>query len=470
MLLFLMTHVAVVLLLTVVCAAAFVAALAPPFWTLDSYGYLVQSIAPTAGHPHPMGFGLLLRGLARLADVTSPHAYGDWFVTYNVACAVAFLYCLMVAAVRLDRGAPIHWDRAILAGSLAAVVWPGVLAGIIFLVNGVWTEMTVFMQLGVLTVAVTSLAARWRLSVAPWVIVAAVCAYQTRRQMGVVPPLFIIVGGLLWLKSRGQALPAGAPRPWQWGALGLVTLLALGASSRLEARLFPPSPLGQRTVANLLLMQTMACTLRCHSALRAADCATPEGREQVEATDCSDVATGRAGLKPPPLSPRLATATLLGRIGWPATLRFCLEAPLRYLGYPPVGTELGAFQFGAPHPPEMAPAGWPDVARVYGPYFDRAPVRPSGVFMALHGIIAFGYGLWLYHVLAGATVLACVGALLWSREPTVLLLCLLSVSLFLSFALLNPITPLRYLMQCIVPGIAGLSLGGIEWVRARDAR
>ncbi|HET6347438.1 MAG TPA: hypothetical protein VFH51_21085, partial [Myxococcota bacterium] len=354
---------------------------------------------------------------------------------------------------------------AILAGSLVAVISPGVLAGLVFLVNGVWSEMTVFMLIGVLTVAVASLATRWRLSVAPWVVIAAVCAYQTRRQMGVVPPVLLVVAGLLWGKTRGHALPAEATRPWQWGALGLVTLLAVAASTRVEARLFPPAPVPQGAVANLLLMQTMACTLGCKSILRAADCATPEGREQVEATDCFAVATGRASLSPPSLSPRLATTALLARIGWGATLRFCLEASLRYLGYEPAGTELGGFQFGAPQPAEMAPAGWPDVARAYRYHFDPAPVRPSGIFMALHRVIDLGYRMWLYHVLTGAIVLGSVGALLWSREPAVLVLCLLSVCLYLSFALLNPITPLRYLMQCIVPGFAGLSLAALEWIK-----
>ncbi|HET6346101.1 MAG TPA: hypothetical protein VFH51_14295, partial [Myxococcota bacterium] len=63
-------HAAVALLLTAAGAAAVSWIVGPPFWTFDSYWYLAQSIAPEAGHGHPMGFGLLLRALARLADIT----------------------------------------------------------------------------------------------------------------------------------------------------------------------------------------------------------------------------------------------------------------------------------------------------------------------------------------------------------------------------------------------------------------
>ncbi|HET6344001.1 MAG TPA: hypothetical protein VFH51_03665, partial [Myxococcota bacterium] len=389
-----------------------------------------------------------------------------WIVAYNAACGLGLLYGVGAAARRLRRSGAADPQRTAGVGAIVAVMSLPIGAGLLFLTDAVWSEMSVFLHMGVLIVALASLTERWRPAAALWVIAAAVCSYQTRRQMGVLPVVLVATGGLLWLKSWRRRLPAGSGRPWQWIALGLASLLALYGSTRAEAHLFAASSRPQGTLANVFLMRTLACTLGCRVSLYSTDCSTEAGRQQVESATCFALATGQASLGPPRLSPKLSTATLLGSIGWGATLRFVVEAPLRYLTYPPAGTELGDVRFWNRPLPKMDPDWWPEVAQAYGPYFDTAPPRPGGIFSGVYKGLQRAYqDLWLYHALTGILLVACLGALLWSREPVVLVLCLLSVTTFLCFALLNPITPLRYLMQCIVPGFAGVLLGGLEWAR-----
>ncbi|MCB1865484.1 MAG: hypothetical protein KDG50_08630 [Chromatiales bacterium] len=408
--------------------------LLPQFFSFDSYAYIALGMHPQGHALRQPGFGWMLLALARFANLQPWLNLNDLLLGWH-----SLFFGLMALWVKQ------HWRTTSTTGRIVLVVsTPLVIVATMFVANGFWAEVTAWTFVLLLCLVLSH--ERGNRGARLWVMLfgLVLLATMARRQLMILP-----LALLATMLTANLSKPARRSGLIGVVLLGTAVLLVHQQKDQYFVRNFPEDPYGRAFFPDLV-KKSLQCRLKCDLAMYETDCSTEQGRALVERTQCHELVQFMTSLGPP----RVEQPSVLAAIryaGAEKTLRWLAQAPLDYLGefYPHL--EYQAFGFDAGHSLLTEHA---DTRAVYAQALDPGPLTPSATMRKLIDLNRWLYEHAAFHVMTALSVFLALFALLErsGRNITSVFLAWFIVGTYLTFAYFQPQTPLRYLLQVILPG------------------
>ena len=414
--------------------------LSPFFLTYDSYHYLNLSINPVYGDSHSLVYGFVLKNLMNLSQILGLKSFEIVYIVWNSSCYFCFFILLPFKLIFKDDILNRN-EKNLLIRSLGVALYVLVLVSNLLLENALWSEMTCFLTIGLITM----LSAQWiNSSLKKGLIFAALIfpiSYHTRYLTIIIP----VAIGVIALVNILRGLRAKALRAFVLMGLMMVTLLA--CNLMLKKNL--PCINNKKWLTSLAVSLSMQCTLRCETKMFETDCTTPAGKATVENSFCTEIVFGMVKMGNLIRDPNKdGLKGVFKQNGFLNNIKWLAMAPFSYLK-DKHDLEVGLFRFGDD---QSAASHYPEVIKKYGHFFSSDdPKEASKSFKLLITILQNLFHKYFFHYITVLILGLNFFMLLKSRFTEVQFLVLYSIGTFLLFAYANPHAPYRFLIQIISP-------------------
>ncbi len=422
--------------------------LSPPFYTFDSYDYLHLSLYPKYGASHPLGFGNILYLLSKLSDLFNKKYYIELVLMWN-ALSLALFLSFGLKPLRAFFLSKRTMRVKLAISTLILVVSWFTITSLIYVSNSFWSEATNILHVALFCFLVkfATYIKKWQSCILAFLL--SVWSYNTRYSEIVLPICFLGLAGVYYVRSLyGQKWLPGRSLALTYVLLFVFSLFGIQTASKILENIYPGES-GKSYITNLAISASMQCALRCDVTLFAANCDTPDGKEIVEESKCSELIFGLKPFGGSVLDMTDSPVQIFRRVGPMMTIKWLLLAPFTYLS-DTHALETGLFQFGDD---QLGAKNYPEATKYYSQYLVGAKkLTPNLAFISLvQTLDKYFRTNKIFHMLTVIAVLLAIFFIFMSINPVVLLLSFYSLGTYLVFSYLNPHVPFRYLVIIIAP-------------------
>lgn len=424
--------------------------LGPPFFTFDSYDYLHLGLFPKSNGSHPVGLGLLYRGLSFLANMTSKQLFTEIVIIWN-AFSISFLFYFGVRAFSKFFETRIHLTQKFFIILVSVMLGLPTLLGVLYVSNAFWSEATNFLHVALFAVFAQKAIRQSHFRNFIFSAILGAWSYQTRYSEVVLPVCFLAIGIIYLIRyrflSRDDYLKTNALKYLICFAGALSGL----ATTNIAVTKAFPSDSGKNYVTSLVVTASLQCALRCDIKLFESDCSTEEGKKFFEEFKCRDLIFGLKRFGSKVLGEGAPLSKIFEYVGLFKTLQWVFYAPFTYL-QDTHDLEMGLFQYGDDLP---AKGIYSDSIQFFADYL-ISPVKrePNPVFIKIVEVLnRLFQEKRFFHFATAFCVLLSLFIVCRATSPFVLVLSLHSLGSYLLFSYLNPHVPFRYLILIILPAL-----------------
>jgi len=423
--------------------ALFYVIFSPPFLSWDSYHYMVLSFYPEAGASHPLLFGFILRLISVIAQPLWDNAFTHLYTMFNVFC---FLFILWLGFKEVNKNT-LSLPKQFILGIISIVVMVVIIPAMFGLINVFWSEMTGFFLVMLTGLFVAREYRKHSYFNLFFITVGCVLAYHTRYHL-IILPVAVISWGIILYVRRISTVNYWFPA--KWVTVGFLALFAIFLSNSVIRCLLPSSSTAGFINAENFLKNSIQCTLRCDVSLFEKDCNTAK-EIILKKSSCLDIAFGALG------APKASEQSVFKEMGFLNTIRWLVKAPTITLFQDHIGTEIGGEYVFNKNMVYLSQ--YREVMDYYGGLItvEEKFKSGSGGFNKLIRWINYLYfELSAYHLLSMMIIFASLVIIWVSPNPIAIFLALVCIGNWLIFSYINPLAPVRYLMQFLVPGMTAL--------------